>query len=193
MQDADHRAGAGRIPQGCGLRALTQAGRARKAAGVHTLHPGDVACVDRGERLGTLLGSCVSIVLTDPRRTVGAMCHVVHAGPPPRGTSDSTAHGEAALALMFSLLRARGIEPRLCHAWLYGGGNMFPGLVGPQSTHGNVGATNAAWAEAALAQHGIRVLGGDLGGNVYRRLRWTVGPDAPELAVMPSEPEGGCL
>lgn len=47
-----------------------------------TLHPGDVACVDRGERLDTLLGSCVAILLTDPQRSVGAMCHVVHAGAP---------------------------------------------------------------------------------------------------------------
>lgn len=173
------------------MRAPAQAAQGLEAARVHTLHPGDVACVDRGERLETLLGSCVSIVLTDPRRTVGAMCHVVHAGPPLRGAPDSTAHGDAALASMFALLRARGIEPRLCHAWAYGGGNMFPGLVGPQSAHGNVGATNAAWAEAALAHHGIRVLGGDLGGNVYRRLRWTVGAGDPALAVMPSEPEGG--
>ena len=174
------------------MRALAQAGHGPATARVHTLHPGDVACVDRGERLETLLGSCVAIVLTDPRRTVGAMCHVVHAGPPLRGTPESTAHGDAALGSMFALLRARGIEPRLCQAWVYGGGNMFPGLVGPQSTQGNVGATNAAWAEAALAHYGIRVLGGDLGGNVYRRLRWTVGADAPELEAMPSEPEGGC-
>ena len=48
---------------------------------VHVLHPGDVACGERGERFETLLGSCVAIVLTDPRRTIGAMCHIVHAMP----------------------------------------------------------------------------------------------------------------
>jgi chemotaxis protein CheD len=157
---------------------------------VHTLHPGDVACVDRGDRMETLLGSCVSIVLTDPRRTVGAMCHVVHAKPALRGTPNSTAHGDTALQFMFSLLRARGIEPRLCHAWAYGGGNMFPMLVGSDAAQGNVGAANGAWAEAALARAGIHVLGGELGGNVYRRLRWTVGPGDPELDVMPSQPQG---
>ncbi len=162
------------------------AAASRTPVRVLTLHPGDVACVDRGDRMETLLGSCVALVLTDPRRTVGAMCHVVHARPATRGTPNTTAHGDAALLRMFSMLRARGIEPRLCHAWAYGGGNMFPSLVGPGAAHGNVGALNAGWAEDALAQHGLRVLGGDLGGDVYRRLRWTVGDGEPELAVMPS-------
>ena len=38
----------------------------------------------------------------------------------------------------------------------------------------------------SVAKVGLRVLGGELGGNVYRRLRWTVGDGEPELAVMPS-------
>ena len=154
---------------------------------VHTLHPGDVACVNRDERLQTLLGSCVSVLLTDPRRTVGAMCHVVHARPPMRGHGRNTAHGDEALRHMFSLLRAKGIEPRLCHAWIYGGGNMFPARVGPAAGQGNVGAANVAWAEQALAWQGIRVLGGEVGGNAYRKLCWTVGPGEPELQAVPTD------
>jgi chemotaxis protein CheD len=34
--------------------------------GVTTLHPGDVVLGLRGDRLQTLLGSCVAVVLTDP-------------------------------------------------------------------------------------------------------------------------------
>lgn len=164
---------------------------AATSAQVHTLHPGDVVCCDRDERMETLLGSCVSIILTDPRRTVGAMCHVVHARPPLRGTAGShsrdTAHGEGALRRLFALLRAKGIEPRLCHAWIYGGGNMFPGRVGAAAAQGNVGAANAAWAVQALADQGITVLGGELGGNAYRKLRWTVGPTEPELQAVPTD------
>ncbi|MDE2145812.1 MAG: chemotaxis protein CheD [Burkholderiales bacterium] len=150
----------------------------------HTLHPGDVACADRGERLETLLGSCVAIVLTDPRRTVGVMCHVVHSrpsnSPPPPERRPEAADGEAALRAMYARLRARAIVPALCQAWLYGGGNMFPALV----TERHVGDDNAAWALAALARDGVRVLGQDLGGPHYRRLAWTVGPWAPEVTVV---------
>ena len=70
----------------------------RSPAGtLHVLHPGDVACGERGERFETLLGSCVAIVLTDPRRTVGAMCHIVHAMPAPADRLDEASYADVAL------------------------------------------------------------------------------------------------
>lgn len=147
---------------------------------VHHLHPGDVGCGGRGERFETLLGSCVAIILTDPRRTVGTMCHIVHAAPALGAQDDNTAHADAALASMYRLLRGRGIEPRLCEAYVYGGGNMFPALV--RGRH--VGDNNARWALEALAQDGLAVVGHDVGGQVYRRLGWTVGPRAPQVTTV---------
>lgn len=146
-----------------------------------TLHPGDVACGERGDRLETLLGSCVAIVLTDPRRTVGAMCHIVHASQAPAGQPRTAAHAEVALALMYRMLRDRGIDPLQCEAYVHGGGNMFPGLV----SSGHVGEHNGRWAMQALSDAGVRVLHVDLGGNQYRRLSWTVGPGAPQLVCIP--------
>ena len=74
---------------------------------VFTLHPGDVAVGVRGDRLETLLAAGVAIVLTDPRRTVGAMCHVVHSGPTPRKTFSM---GEAHEKRFY--IEARRIVPR---------------------------------------------------------------------------------
>lgn len=155
------------------------------------LHPGDVACVDSGDRLETLLGSCVAIVLTDPRRTVGAMCHVVHATAPSTSAGRDTAYGDGALAEMARQLRSRGIDPQQCQAWVYGGGNMFPGHVGDAAAQGNVGAANMAWALGALHRAGIHVLGASVGGQAYRKLRWTVGPDAPEVEAVQMAPPPG--
>jgi chemotaxis protein CheD len=151
----------------------------------HTLHPGDVACGARGDRLVTLLGSCVAVVMTDPRRSVGAMCHIVHAsareGRHTTATPRDSAWGDVALGVMYELLRERGITPQLCEAYVYGGGNMFPG----QFTAGHVGDSNARWTLQALAADGVRVLHHDLGGQSYRKLSWTVGPDAPEVTAVP--------
>lgn len=141
------------------------------------LHPGDVACVGAGERLETLLGSCVAVVLTDPRRTVGAMCHVVHAQPAEAGNAKPGCSADAALDIMARLLRARGIEPRLCEAFVYGGGNMFPGVF----TRRHVGDDNVRCVLQRLADDGIRVRVADHGGTRYRRLAWTVGPGLPEV------------
>jgi chemotaxis protein CheD len=148
---------------------------------VRTLHPGDVALGSRGEVFETLLGSCVSVILTDPRRTVGAMSHIVHAGQPQAGEGDNTAHAEVAFERMFALLQGVGISPGLCEAYVYGGGNMFPALV--RGRH--VGQSNADTVLRTLRHTGIRVLVNDLGGQAYRRLRWTVGPDQPLVTAVP--------
>jgi chemotaxis protein CheD len=148
---------------------------------VHALHPGDVACGERGDRMETLLGSCVAVILTDPRRTVGAMCHIVHSGHPPATVRRGSAHGPVALEAMDRLLVARGIQPKLCEAYVFGGGNMFPDLY--LETH--VGDVNADWVLRALAARGVRVLRDDLGGRLYRQVRWTVGDDEPQVRCVP--------
>ena len=145
-----------------------------------TLHPGDVACGTRGDRFDTLLGSCVAVVLTDSRRTVGAMCHIVHARSGPRSPPDSS-FGDVALDRMYEQLQALGAVPQRCQAFVYGGGNMFPGLVAGE---GHVGSANARWVLEALAADGVSVLHADLGGTSYRRLRWTVGPEDPEVTAV---------
>lgn len=151
------------------------------APGVTTLHPGDLACVLQGDRLETLLGSCVSIILTDPRRTVAAMCHVVHSRLPDSGAQDhNTAFGEVALAGMVELLQRHGITHRLCEAYVIGGGNMFP----HQFSHEHVGERNARWALAALEREGVRVVLTDVGGTAYRQVRWTVGSGAPDIRAV---------
>lgn len=153
-------------------------------ARTHVLHPGDVVLAEAGDRLQTLLGSCVAVVMTDPRRSLGAMCHIVHARGAARegAAAPETAWGDAALDAMYLLLQRRGIEPRRCQAWVYGGGHLFPRLG---RGAGDVGGLNAQWTLQALALDGVQVLHHDLGGSAYRRLSWTVGTGAPELDVLP--------
>lgn len=142
-------------------------------ATIQILHPGDVALALQGERLVTLLGSCIAVILTDPRRTVGAMCHIVHSGHPSPANRGNTAYAVCAMEQMFARLRGVGITPQLCHAIVFGGGNMFPGLF--SSKH--VGASNIEWIDAFLQGHGIDVVGASTGGNCYRKIDWTVGLD----------------
>ncbi len=148
---------------------------------VYTLHPGDVAFAKQGQRMETLLGSCVAIVLTDPRRTVGAMCHIVHAKPASSAASNSAAYADVALDTMYRLLSAHAVFPKLCEAYVFGGGNMFPEL----NQVSNVGDNNVQWVFDALAADGIPVLDHDVGGRVYRKLGWTVGHAPPQVIAVP--------
>lgn len=145
---------------------------------VHTLHPGDVARGTAGDRLETLLGSCVAVILTDPRRTVGVMCHIVHTGAMSNRLPKTSAHADVAFQTMHRLLLEFGITPSLCEAYVYGGGNMFPSQPNAPV---DVGRDNARWVIDTLAETGIQVLYQDVGGTAYRRLSWMVSPDAPSV------------
>lgn len=152
----------------------------KKAATVYELMPGDVALGLAGDELKTLLGSCVAVILTDPRRTVGAMCHIVHVGRPNAANASNTAYGICAMEDMFSRLRNIGIAHRLCHAYVFGGGNMFPQFF---NVH-HVGASNVDWVLSYLASHHIAVVDHCLGGTGYRKISWAVGPTEPVVEVV---------
>jgi len=141
-----------------------------------TLHPGDVALGLEGDRLETLLGSCVAIVITDPRRTVGVMCHIVHSRPAPSTALATAAYADVALATMVDLLQQRGITARLCEAYVYGGGNMFPQLEqGSSVADDNATGRWPRWLHSAsrcwLSTWVVRHTGACAGRSAARRPR----------------------
>lgn len=158
-----------------------------QASGFHTtaveLMPGDVALGLAGDQLKTLLGSCVSVILTDPRRTVAAMCHIVHVGRPHASNARNTAYGEVAMDAMFARLMAVGLPPTRCQAYVFGGGNMLPQMY--NATH--VGVNNVEWVLDFLHDQGIAVVDHCLGGNGYRKVSWTVGASEPLVETVFSE------
>lgn len=154
--------------------------KALAATGMTELMPGDVALGDAGDQLKTLLGSCVSVILTDPRRTVAAMCHIVHVGVPNAANKSNTAYGDVAMHDMFAHLRAKGVNPNMCEAYVFGGGNMFPQFFSAK----NVGTSNADWVMNYLQAQGIKVIDQSLGGTGYRKVSWTVGPAKPAVETV---------
>ena len=146
------------------------------------LMPGDVGFGQQGDAFFTLLGSCVSVILTDPRRTVAALSHVVHAGSPRTAQSTTTAYGDVAMAELFNSLQRAGLNPRQCEAMLFGGGNMFP----QQGWRYTVGDRNIDWARGFLSAQGIPVVRESVGGVGYRRLSWVVGPHWPHIETGPA-------
>jgi len=144
------------------------------------LMPGDVALAQRGDQLRTLLGSCVSVILTDSRRTVAAMNHIVHVGAPNAINRRNTAFGQPSMADMYAKLRSVGITPTMCQAYVYGGGNMFPHLK--QERH--VGSNNAHWVLDFLENEGIHIIDHSLGGSGYRKVSWTVGQQDPVVETV---------
>ena len=149
------------------------------------LHPGDVVFGTTDDELETILGSCVAVILTDPRRTIGVMCHVVTAssGLSRKPNLPLTAYADLAFECMCKGLLERGVVPRLCDAYVFGGGNMFPQLERPP----RVGEDNVHWMLEALDEMGAQLVATDLGGVGYRKLHWVVGKGAPKVTWVPIE------
>ena len=151
------------------------------------LHPGEFHFGAAPGRIGTLLGSCVSITLWHPRHHVGGMCHVLL---PCRQRSRTMAldgrYADEAVELFAHELRRRRIPPASCQVKLFGGGNMFtsPGPAGSQ-----VGRRNIDAARRVLANHGFTVLAEHVGGTSHRRLFFDLASGHVWLAV-PEQPAG---
>lgn len=128
------------------------------------LKPGDCFVGHRGQRVHTLLGSCVAITLWHPPTGAGGMCHFLLAGRPP-GASEDTRYGDVALGAMVRGLARLGVRARDCEAKLFGGGAMF-GRHGPY----HIGRRNGEGARALLAQHAIVVCAHSLFGRGHRKV-----------------------
>jgi chemotaxis protein CheD len=125
--------------------------------------------------LTTVLGSCVAACMRDPVSGIGGMNHFLLPDSDASGTGRR--YGAYAMELLINeLLRAGARRDRL-EAKLFGGGRMFDGLS-------DVGRANAAFAEKFLADEGIPVVGGSLGGFSARRVQyWPVSGRAQQRTV----------
>lgn len=123
------------------------------------------ARVETGENvvLTTLLGSCVAACMRDPQAGVGGMNHFLLPGDTGEGRAES--YGLYLMEILINDLLKRGARRHALEAKLFGGARTVSGLS-------DIGAKNAAFARRFLEMEGIRLIGGDLGGDRGRRIEY---------------------
>ncbi len=118
------------------------------------------------------LGSCIGVVMTDTRAGIAGMAHVML---PQSSSTSSGSPGKfadtAIPALLDEVLRLGAVRFRLV-ATIAGGAQMFG--AGSGATLLNIGGRNDLAVRSALASHGVRLRGADVGGNVGRTMSVTV-------------------
>lgn len=129
----------------------------------------------------TILGSCVSACIRDPDVGVGGLNHFLLPGGPERSSGrDSERYGVYLMELLINGLMQKGARRNRLEAKLFGGARTMQGLS-------DIGAMNRRFAEEFLHNEGIRVVGGDLGGDRGRRIEyWPVSGRARQFLF--SEP-----
>lgn len=119
---------------------------------------------DQALSITTLLGSCVAACIHDPEAGVGGMNHFLLPGD--EATSPLVArHGVHLMELLINGLLKKGASRERLHAKLFGGARTMQGL-------GDIGASNARFAQDFLKREGITVTGGSLGGETGRRIQF---------------------
>ncbi|MBE7637715.1 chemoreceptor glutamine deamidase CheD [Sneathiella sp. P13V-1] len=133
------------------------------------VHPGDhYICKGEDEMIVTILGSCVSACIRDPKIGVGGMNHFMLPESDTGNwgtTSANMRYGNYAMeTLINDILKAGGQRERL-EVKLFGGGNVTPGSV-------LVGDNNGRFALNYLKYEGLTPLACDLGGPHPRRIHY---------------------
>jgi len=112
--------------------------------------------------LSTVLGSCISVCLTDPDAGIGGMNHFLL----PYGHGSDSGHirfGVNAMEKLMDELLQNGARRSQLQAKLFGGAKMSANLV-------DIGRANADFAHEFLACEAIPVVSESIGGTSARRV-----------------------
>ncbi|MCK6385157.1 MAG: chemotaxis protein CheD [Rhodocyclaceae bacterium] len=137
------------------------------------LQPGEVYFGDRGTRIRTVLGSCVSITFWHPRLLLGGMCHIMLPGRIGKAPDEPDGrYADEAVSLLVDEMRAAGTQPRDYQAKLFGGGRMFDFADGNAAL--DIGGRNVEAARRLLRRHGLDPVREHLAGVGHRSLVFDV-------------------
>ncbi len=119
------------------------------------------------------LGSCVAIMLHDPRACIGGMAHVLLPSKSLSHDQDKPAKfPETAVPFLVQRLVAAGADRHRLVAKLAGGASMFAQLMTPGAVQ--MGERNIAASRSVLREAAIPIIGESVGGERGRSVRFHV-------------------
>ncbi|MGH8188638.1 MAG: chemoreceptor glutamine deamidase CheD, partial [Steroidobacteraceae bacterium] len=139
---------------------------------VAKLLPGDYYVTREDEVLDTVLGSCVSACIRNPRLRIGGMNHFMLPRPSGAGNDTwesidgrATRYGSASMEqLINSILRAGGTRADL-EVKIFGGANVMSALS-------DIGTHNVTFVRDFLRQEGLSVTSEDVGDTCPRHIQY---------------------
>ncbi len=138
---------------------------------VTVLYPGEYAASQEDVVLYTVLGSCVGVVLFDPRTGTGGLNHFMLPGPVESGDpilSSNAKYGMYAMELLINEMMKKGVRKADLQAKVFGAASVldFPARTGAN----RIPAGNIEFAFSYLEREGIPVAARDVGGKEARRI-----------------------
>lgn len=138
------------------------------------LQPGEWYFGDKHTRIRTVLGSCVSAVFWHPGARVGGMCHFMLPTRGERhGRRPDGRYGDEAFGLLLDEIHRAGLDTSGVRVRLFGGGDMFPGVVSG-ATSKSVGRQNVEAALRLVERHRLLCSATHVEGYGHRHLVFDV-------------------
>jgi chemotaxis protein CheD len=139
---------------------------------VAKLLPGDYYVTCEEEVLDTVLGSCVSACIRNPRLRIGGMNHFMLPRPSGQGsdTWDSlagraTRYGSASMEQLINRILSAGGTRAELEVKIFGGGRVLSSLS-------DIGIHNVTFVRDFLKQEGLRVTSEDVGCDYPRHVQY---------------------
>jgi chemotaxis protein CheD len=148
--------------------------RYRDSAGqaIAKLLPGDYYVTCEDEVLDTVLGSCVSACIRNPRTRIGGMNHFMLPRPSGQGkdTWDSVAgratrYGSASMEQLINRILSAGGTRADLEVKVFGGGRVLASMT-------DVGNHNVAFVREYLKNEGLRIVAEDVGSTCPRHVQY---------------------
>lgn len=128
--------------------------------------------------LATLLGSCVSVCLSNPQRRISAMNHYLLPEAP--DDRDVGRYGDSSIRRMVQTLFALEPDPRQYRARIYGGASV----MGHLGALGDIGQRNIDVARRVLGELGLGISAEDVGGSRARRIEFNTQTEVIESRIV---------
>lgn len=128
--------------------------------------PGDYFVTAHDMMIVTVLGSCVSACVRDPKSRIGGMNHFMlpeHGGNSDSPLSASARYGAYAMEILINQMIKLGAQREYLEVKVFGAGKVLAGM-------GDVGQRNAHFVREYLKFEGIRLMAEDLGGIHPRKV-----------------------
>ena len=129
------------------------------------LHPGAISIASKPSIVSTVLGSCVSVCLWDPKLKIGGINHYML--PHWNGNGLATPrYGNIAIDKLVEGMMNAGSSKKNIVAKVFGGAKVLK----PKTHIFNIGQQNIDLAISELKNHGIRIVAESIGGTVGRKI-----------------------
>jgi len=131
------------------------------------LKPGEFHFAVTPTIVSTVLGSCVSVTMHNPERTMGAICHAVL--PDELIPGEPYRYVDSSIAAMLRLFDRYRISRRDIQVKLFGGSDILP-QGDNRYRYVTVGQQNILRANQIIEREQLRLIASDVGGTRGRKL-----------------------